>query len=139
MGFALGGIQNAATNPDIQSQTYDTSGMVMYNFTSQDWYNISASGYSLNGYAQHGAAHFVPSFGPSGLVLVLGGYIGNSTLIGLDTISMFEPISQQWSAQVASGKAPPPILDPCMVGIQGDNDTYEVWHGLACQITKLTG
>lgn len=39
---------------------------------------------------------------------------------------MFDPPSQQWSSQQTSGTAPAPITDPCVVGAQSDNNTYEV-------------
>lgn len=39
---------------------------------------------------------------------------------------MYDPSSQQWSSQQTSGTAPAPITDPCAVGAQSDNNTYEV-------------
>ena len=127
LGFALGGLD--ATNNAIDEKSawaLPIPGMVLYNSTSEDWYNVSASGYSYNGVAVDGAAHFVPSFGPAGLLFVFGGSVANNILPGTDSISMFDPISQQWSSQEASGAKPSSALSPCVVGAQGDNNTYEV-------------
>lgn len=121
-GFALGGF--IADSSTLGGAV--TPGLVIYNITSQNWYNVSALGYSQSGASVNGAAHFVPSFGPAGLLFVLGGSIGNRILPGLDEIYMFDPISQQWSAQKASGTQPSAATWPCVVGAQGDNDTYEV-------------
>ena len=127
MGFALGGLENSATNNAIEDESSSQiSGMVMYNITSGDWYNVSASGYTYDGVAQNGVAHFVPSFGPAGLLFVFGGRVANSILPGTDSVSIFDPISQQWSSQEVSGAKPSSALSPCVVGAQGDNNTYEV-------------
>lgn len=126
LGFALGGIENAATTNETGASRIP--GMVMYNITSQNWYNVSASGYSPDGVAMDGAAQYVPSFGPAGLLFVFGGSLANKIFPGTDEVSIFEPISQQWSSQEVSGAKPSPVLSPCVVGAQGDNNTYEVMN-----------
>lgn len=128
LGFALGGIENAATNEDYQKTDASVSipGVIVYNFTSQQWYNISASGYSYSGTATDSAAHFVPSFGPAGLLFVFGGNVADDVFPSFDTVSMFDPVSQQWSAQEVSGTKPTPAVNSCVIGLQGDDDTYEV-------------
>ena len=135
LGFALGGAENYATTNEIgastltneiSASTFRIPGMVMYNITSQNWYNVSASGYSPDGVAMDGAAQFVPSFGPAGLLFVFGGSLANNIFPGTDEVSIFEPISQQWSSQEVSGAKPSSVLSPCVVGAQGDNNTYEV-------------
>ena len=98
-GFALGGVENPRTSQAFAIATdFLNPGMVMYNFSSQEWYNVSATGYSFSGVALDGAAHFVPSFGPAGLVFFLGGVVANSALPTTDTISMFDPTSQHFSS-----------------------------------------
>ena len=139
MGFALGGYETTATNNALEGPTsaqFPLPGMVMYNMTSQDWYNISASGYSNDGVAMRGAAQFVPSFGPAGLMFVFGGTVANGILPGTDVVSFFEPISQQWSSQEVSGSKPSPVIAPCVVGVQGDNSTYEVVNDRDFTTTK---
>lgn len=105
-------------------------GLVMYNESSQDWYNISTEGFSSTRYAYGGAAHFVTEYGPEGLLLLFGGYV-NGLLASFDEMYMFEPVSQQWRSQVVSGEPPPLAYKPCVVGVRGDNGTYEV--SLKCQ------
>ena len=132
LGFASGGVENSETNDAIEmfgGSSFLILGMVMYNITSGDWYNVSASGYSYGGVAADGVAQFVPSFGPAGLLFIFGGSVGsiaNEVLPGTDSVSIFEPISQQWSSQDVSGAKPSSVLSPCVVGAQGDNNTYEV-------------
>ena len=139
-GFALGGLESAATNsavgfPTYPGPTFPIPGMVMFNITSEDWYNVSASGYSYGGLAFAGAAQFVPSFGPAGLLLVFGGSVANSVLPGFDAVSIFDPISQEWSSQEVTGAKPSPVLNPCVVGAQGDNGTYEVKYDRNITVT----
>ena len=139
LGFALGGLENAATNEaiDVNSElSFQIPGMVMYNITSQDWYNVSTSGYSQSGGSVNGAAQFVPCFGPAGLLFVFGGSVANEIFPGTDGVSMFDPISQQWSSQEVSGAKPSSVLSPCVVGAQGDNNTYEVKNDRNLKMTK---
>lgn len=126
LGFALGGLENRATTNGIGASTFRIPGMVMYNITSQAWYNVSAAGYSPDGIAIDGAAQFVPSFGPAGLLFVFGGSLDTNIFPGTDKVSIFEPTSQQWSSQEVSGAKPSSVLSPCVVGAQGDSNTYEV-------------
>ena len=89
LGFALGGLRNGATG--YPKGTLDTPGMVIYNFTSRDWFNVSTTGYSYNGIAMDGAGIFVPSFGPAGLLFVLAGLIGSSGAVSLPLL-----VSRPW-------------------------------------------
>lgn len=123
LGFALGGIEDKATG--LEAAFNWSPGMIMYNVTSRAWYNVSASGFSYSNTARYGAAHFVPIFGPAGLLFVLGGYVVEA-LPPFDTVWIFDPVSQQWLSQSTSGTRPFPIFHNCVAGVQGDNDAYEV-------------
>lgn len=83
----------------------------------------------------------MPSFGPAGLLFVFGGTTtiytattitpdptANSVLspLAFSTLYMYDPQSQQWSTQEASGDIPLPVLNPCVTGLAGDDGTYEV-------------
>lgn len=138
LGFALGGQQGRSTS-SVLSEFIPAPGMVMHNFTSREWYNVSASGYSNSGVALYGVAHFVPNFGSIGLFFVFEGMISGDVLPGTDFVSMFDPASQQWSSQEVSGTKPSPVLNPCIVGIQGDENTYEVSHILTELFVKVDG
>ena len=137
LGFALGGIESVGTTNAINSgSNFSIPGMVMYNITSQNWYNLSALGYSDGGVAANGVAQFVPSFGPAGLLFVLGGSVAGNILRGTDSVSIFDPISQQWSSQEVSGAKPSSVVGSCVVGAQGDNNTYEVNNDRSLTVTK---
>ena len=128
LGFALGGYQNRATGVATDANI-DTPGMVIYNFTSMEWFNVSITDYSSEGVAAAGAGHFVPGFGQAGLLFILAGEIGSNGspfMPGLDSVFMFDPASRRWASQQTSGAVPMPVTNPCVVGVPGDNGTYEV-------------
>ena len=128
LGFALGGTETTATESLIYSSMYAPPGMVIFNSTSQEWFNISMDAISNSGTASDGVGQFVPSFGPAGLFFVLGGISTSESqaYFALDNIAMYEPLSQQWLFQEASGDVPSPGEFACAVGVEGDNGTYEV-------------
>ena len=132
LGFALGGYESWRTtisDPIFSTKAWiPTPGLVIYNTTSQDWLNVSTSGvsgYSQNGWATEGAAWFVPTFGSAGLLAVLGGQTTDHAFNTLDAIYFYDPTSQRWAFQKTSGSSPAPSINACVVGAQGDNDTYE--------------
>jgi hypothetical protein len=73
LGFALGGRESTGTNLLLGSTAVLVPGLVMFDSSSNEWLNASATGYSYTGFASRGALQFVPSFGPSGLLFVVGG------------------------------------------------------------------
>lgn len=72
LGFAIGGVEDVASYYEYSSTNADAwrrvPGVVMYNSTSQEWYNASTKAFTDNGLAIQGAAHFVPNFGPEGIL-----------------------------------------------------------------------
>lgn len=133
LGFSLGGVQ--AT--DRSGASLRTPDMVMYNSSSQRWYNASAFQYSL------GATHFVPSFGPEGLVVAITGATprednGYWYLQDTNAVSIYEPVSQQWKTQAVTGTVPSPRVSSCVAGAQGDDGTYEVKTCLLIRQHQLT-
>ncbi|KAG8531938.1 uncharacterized protein KY384_003574 [Bacidia gigantensis] len=134
LGFALGGCEAASTTSDLSQHPAGyiqlRPGLVMYNMSSQAWYNISSVGYSASGVALDGAAQFVPMFGMHGLLLIFGGTVDNGALAGTESVPVFDPISQQWSIQRTTGTKPQAAKNPCVVGVPGDDGTYEIfWYG----------
>ena len=124
LGFALGGYVDQFTVLDADT-SFEVAGMVMYNATSQQWYNISSKGYSYDSGFTMGKGLFVPDFGPEGLFFVLGGFAGDARA-SFDYAYMFEPISQQWKFQEVSGDVPAGVTRPCVAGVSSGNGTYEV-------------
>jgi hypothetical protein len=123
LGFALGGHVDQWTMAGVETP-YNVSGMVIYNSSSLEWYNVSSSGYSYENGISVGAGLFVPSFGPEGLMFVFGGIAGG-TYATFDYAYMFEPVSQQWKWQQTSGAIPNAVTRPCVVGANSGNGTYE--------------
>ena len=128
LGFALGGYVGAATEAGLPRDFdgYEIPGMVIYNTTSSQWYNVTSPG--SNDVAAYGAAHYVPIFGPAGILMTFGGFQGDSAA-SFDWVLLYEPISQTWHYQRATGDLPPKADAPCVVGIEGDDDTYEACQG----------
>jgi hypothetical protein len=149
LGFALGGTESYATYHYDYDDVHDFSlvpgklslpgapcpqitadsqlGLVINNFTSREWFNLSSSSYSYYGLANNGMAHFVPSFGPNGLFMTFGGSsTTDQQLVPMDTVSMFDPWTQQWREQATTGDMPGETENACVVGVEGDDGTYEV-------------
>ncbi|KAK6425735.1 hypothetical protein LTR95_016221 [Oleoguttula sp. CCFEE 5521] len=139
LGFALSGQQSAATQDSWGIGYMEVPGLVIFNASSQAWYNVSSTGYSTDGSAINGSAVFVPDFGPAGLLFVMGGSVDN-VRVGFGAISMYEPLSQRWYSQPVTGSLPLAVDRPCAVGVQGDNGTYEIfmYGGDAGQIDTTT-
>ena len=122
--FALGGRQGDTTDWSLD---YDMNipGLVMFNESSQQWFNFSTKDFSSSGFVTDGAAHFATDYGPEALLLVFGGYV-NGLKSSFDEMWMFEPVSRRWAAQQVSGEPPLGAIHPCVVGLAGDSGTYEV-------------
>jgi hypothetical protein len=102
-------------------------GLVMYNMSSQEWFNLSSASYSYDGFAGEGVAQFIPKYGVGGLLVSIGGWnTADRELATMQFVSLYDPHSQQWESQLVSGEYPDQTMSACMVGIEGDEDTYEV-------------
>ena len=109
-------------------------GMVQFNMSSRSFTNSTAPIYdAVHGVAK-GAMQFVPSFGPEGLFVAMGGINGNNHpngfvgLIDFGTVSVFDPAKQEWWNQTTTGSAPAPRIEFCTAGVNSTNGTYEMWH-----------
>lgn len=100
--------------------------MIIYNATTNEVQNITAGGYSNGGTADYGASELVPVFGSEGVLLTMGGWLP-STLQSLDLsavtnqfnqISVFDPSTQTWYNQTATGTIPEPRTLFCTVGVR---------------------
>lgn len=131
--FYLGGDLNGVTKPDGAGPI---TNLVVYNATIGSWDSVPASGYSPYGTGVFGGAQFVPTFGPQGLVIMLGGMTPNGDSLDTNTpfrtfddIRIYEPVNQTWYAQQATapgGEILAPRDQFCTVGVPGDNGTYEM-------------
>ena len=133
LGFVLGGFESSTTTTSLPVAVgIPVPGLLIYNMSSEIWHNVSTIAPLGDTTAYGGAAVFVPSFGRDGLLFVLGGevsgpgYGATTGLLAFDTISIYEPMTNQWKLQTVTGSMPHSCTLPCVVGAQGDNGTYEV-------------
>ncbi|XDG10397.1 hypothetical protein ABKA04_010012 [Annulohypoxylon sp. FPYF3050] len=136
VGYALGGQATSRTDPSVQKEDpgYALTGLVSYNFQTGLWANTSTvPGYGGYGTNLNGMAEFVP-FGPNGLLLFLGGAEtpvdatnDSSTEVSWNTIFLHDPVTGKWYRQETSGERPLVIERACSVGVQGPNNTYEIF------------
>lgn len=135
--YVLGGFESsqtalAAANLD---RNIPVPGLVQFDMSTKKFSNSTARGYSFNGTAEKGAMHHVPSFGPNGLFVVMGGddfwHPTAETLTDLETISIYDPSSERWFNQTTTGNIPQPRKEFCLAGIESNNATYEMYdHSL---------
>ena len=67
-------------------------GLVTYDTTSKQWYNLSSSAYPPTSRVIDGVGQFVPQFGPQGLIFFLGGnddpLVSGGNLIEVSTLPL---------------------------------------------------
>ena len=133
-GFNIGGY--AGIHESQKTPTFEAipvPGLQFYNFTSQEWFNNSATGYTPLGTAVFSGTAYVPTWGPAGFLVAFGGqttantsdFVDGAAYLSMSNISLFDPSSQLWYHQLATGDVPTQRDRFCVVGITGgDNSTY---------------
>ncbi|KAK3988969.1 hypothetical protein QBC44DRAFT_242675, partial [Cladorrhinum sp. PSN332] len=132
-GFAIGGAATGWTEKNRQS-TQSMPGMMSFNFRTSSFSNGTEAPFEgLIG----GQARYVDSFGPNGLVMVLGGvtipvekYTSVSEASGVDFIeqTFFDPITKEVFKQKTTGEIPPaPRVDFCNVGFETADGGYDIF------------
>ena len=130
--YALGGFESSRTTllAAHSQQAVPIPGLIQFNMTTKKFSNSTVGGYSFNGAAEEGAMHYVPSFGPKGLFLVMGGddvlHLNPALGKGLETISVYDPSSEQWFNKTTTGNIPQPREEFCLAGLESNNGTYEM-------------
>ena len=124
----LGGFL-AEDGDEYNPHTQWLPGMVEFDMASKAFTNSSATEYNTNGTVMSGAMHYVPSFGQSGMVLVMGGItlpFNKAGLVSFETVSVYDPAKKEWFNQTTTGDAPSPREQFCVAGINSTNNTYEM-------------
>ncbi|KIW08569.1 uncharacterized protein PV09_00534 [Verruconis gallopava] len=132
-GFMLGGFDPANASVGI-------SGLVIYDFSSNKLSNNTVTGIANKGVVQMGGAHFVPNFGPQGIMITFAGdqvgakQAGADSLLSTTTVQIYDPATGVWYEQTTSGNIPEPRKEFCMTGAASNNETYEIfvyagWNG----------
>ncbi|KAK7210051.1 hypothetical protein V2G26_017229 [Clonostachys chloroleuca] len=126
-GFWIGGSAFPETHTDANS---DIPGVVSYNFTTKEWKNHTEAPFSDDGTVNAATATYIPSFGPNGLIMLLGGLehtIPKATNhLSFETVHFFDPVTMKWYKQPTTGTKPQKRNHHCSVGVQG-NGTYEIF------------
>ena len=126
---SLGGVVSGEGNTTV-------GGLLTYDFGTSSWSNSSSAGAAQSTYSVQAEAVFMPNFGKAGVLAFLGGdsppnqtyyYEQGSALTDMSNITIYDPDSQTWYHQTATGSVPPPRSEFCAVGsAPTDNGTYEM-------------
>lgn len=135
-GFNLGGYtsNHGSQKSDIRG-LIPIPGLQFYNFTSQEWFNNSATTYTPDGTAEWSGTTYVPTWGNAGLLVAFGGqtspnisqFVDGTAYLPMSNISLFDPSTQLWYHQEATGDVPTQRDRFCVVGVNsGDKTTYGI-------------
>jgi hypothetical protein len=92
----------------------------------------------------------LPDFGRSGLVLFLGGITSVGGLdpfsalsqnpgVAFDNITVYDPFTKEWYWQTTTGNRPTPRHEFCAVGVEGSENTFEMYKDLYLILSTKTG
>ena len=123
--WILGGITSGWIPIQYVSPESLIPGMIQFDMTSRSFTNSSVECCNATGSVYRGALQYVPSFGPAGIFIAMGGFNGYS-LIDFGTISVFDPARHEWWNQTTTGSNPSPRQEFCSAGINSTNGTYEM-------------
>lgn len=133
-GFAIGGIASGWTEHG-RAYTQTLPGMVAYNMQTKEWQNGTTS-FSPFDTLVGASAHYVPNFGPHGLIVVMAGH--NVPVVGepdtaieppfdLRNLTLFDPETKKRYWQMTSGSIPTtPRTHICTTGFQNPDGGYEM-------------
>ncbi|KAF5254883.1 hypothetical protein FANTH_379 [Fusarium anthophilum] len=135
VGYHLGGYGERRTDERFTDGSYverPLDGLLTYNITTQKWTNESTK--ALDYVTWSGRATCIPSISSSGLLIFMGGakvktpsFRNESEPVSFTNITIYDPSSKEWYYQQTSGVSPDPRVDFCSVGVQGRNNTYEIY------------
>ncbi|KAL8943249.1 MAG: hypothetical protein Q9211_001044 [Gyalolechia sp. 1 TL-2023] len=121
----LGGRVTDLSDPNTIG-AYEVPGIVEFNMTTQEFTNSSARGFTVNGTGFGGRMHYVPSFGPEGVFLIMGG-LDNETLFDFGNLWVYDAVTNQFYNQTAGGNTPAARRDFCLAGINSTEGSYEIF------------
>ena len=108
-------------------------GMVQFDIQNQSFKNVTADCCNATNGVYRGAMQYVPSFGPGGVFISLGGINGAGILNSSDfefvpfsTVSVYDPTAKVWWNQTTTGTPPTPRVEFCVAGLNSTNETYEM-------------
>ncbi|KAL8778999.1 MAG: hypothetical protein Q9213_007148 [Squamulea squamosa] len=119
LALVLGGLSTPSTSRDTSDIADGTlqPGLITFDMTTLRFTNSTAKSFNANETGQFGQMHFVPSFGPNGLFLIMGGQNLSAFVFGFSNISVYEAETQKWYNQTTSGYPPEARRDFCVAGV----------------------
>ncbi|KAK0623789.1 hypothetical protein B0T14DRAFT_517058 [Immersiella caudata] len=135
MGFHLGGV--AANTTDFGRNGTNTRaipGMVTFDMKTKTWFNGTYA-FSRFDTFWGSTGEYLPTFGPGGLIMVLGGHevdprtrFEPGVHYPLDTVTLIDPVSKKKYQQATTGDIPPtPRAFPCSAGFASSEGSYEIF------------
>ncbi|KAL9585505.1 MAG: hypothetical protein Q9212_001489 [Teloschistes hypoglaucus] len=126
--LVFGGAANRDTDPQLSKIIDQISlpGLVEFDFTTKKFTNSSTN--IFGGEATSGQMHYVPSFGPDGVFLTMGG--ANQTdnqNFDFDKIWVYDTKTRRLYNQTTTGNMPEPRREFCTAGVNSTNGTYEIF------------
>jgi hypothetical protein len=131
--YSLGGSIGADAN---WPPSFILPGLVQYDSSAKSWSNDTTDIPQSNPYVDQARAQFAPNFGQQGFMVIVGGanppqqsidISEESSLRDMAEVTLYDPSSQTWYVQQATGDIPPPRGQFCMVGrASSDGQTYEL-------------
>lgn len=138
-GIVIGGVASGWTQL-YRDRNQAIPGMLTYNFDTREWKNetdSSADQFTPIHSLTQARAEYVPTFGPGGLVFLMGGHrpdtdrepsTGNSPALDFHNITFFDPGARKTYYQQATGDIPPsPRSEFCSAGWQNTDGGYEIF------------
>ena len=132
VGYVLGGLQVNQSSTDPRFDAFNSTGLMRYNFTDGSLSNLTVTGISNGGMIQKGGMHFVPNFGPQGVLVAFGGTQigirapGADALVEAVTVQVYDPATDSWYDQATTGSVPTARKEFCITGAASSNNTYEI-------------
>ena len=142
-GYVLGGFDSGTMPYWSEAGFTPVPGLLSYDMKSDTWTNVSASPFfSFDGTAINGAMEYVPDFGSDGLLITMGGEVGEipglpgwldlgQNMLSFSNISIYDPSTDNWYWQTATGYTGPADIPTgaslfCHTGARSSESTYEM-------------
>lgn len=127
--LVLGGVATSKTSPETEDLSRDTlqPGLLDFDMRTRRFTNLSATDFNVNGTGVQGQMHFVPSFGPDGLFVIMGGNNASDHQYGFNQITLYDAASHRWYNQSVTGNVPRGRQEFCVAGVNSTERTYEMY------------
>jgi hypothetical protein len=139
VGYCLGGVHE--TGNSNNRRFMPSSELFLYNLTSDPPKRSNISHPNANFTNWMGVTQMIPELGGQGVLVFMGGSLilgdpsydylqGSPSKLGpvkFDTVTVFDPVSQQWGFQKTGGSPPAPRSGACSVLVRSQMGSYELY------------